>query len=978
MAIVTGDRYLDFLVKFIEKQAGPLLEGSIVLKLNPVGLQYVQTRLEQLQELEGLLAGAPVDYFRAYVSDLGDHRALEQLRRILRLLTSLKVVSVLPPPARDPTPLSLLPFGRLRMLELRGCDLSTSAARGLLELRHTLEKIICHNSTDALRHVFASRIVDIKDSSLWNKLSFVWCSSNGLVLMDESLQLLPVVETLDLSKNRFAKVDNLWKCTKLRHLDLGYNHLTTVASLCEVVCPIVKLVLRNNALTTLRGIENLKSLEGLDLSYNIISIFSELELLASLSSLQDLWLEGNPVCCARWYRAQVFSIFSHPEKLKLDGRGINTQESWKRQIILASRQRCPAGYGFYSPAKDASEEGSCNTKRRKFSRLASIEDDEQRSFYGSESVDQETLSCDSGNVRRDENPISDGEAEIMGLMNRVEFMKKERSILWLREFREWMDQTSEDIMDENKFTCSSFSKENYKKNERSQQHIGESSRYVSDSVQDSGDESSTNIVESDISFTDTSIGFQGREHFNSNGKATLEASLLHGIEETMPVLRIESVGLEEELPKVSSLKDAHLLPLAMGNSIRPNSLEVDGDNRTDPKDNTISLAATNEIMEIHSSFSYHRSPPHYQEDILHRRQNLEEEFLQLSAESYSLASSDSDTSCSDDDDSCKFCTSVTMSDSLLNRESENGGMDNGKDVLLFEESHFSGSHEDPHVREKTSSSPDSACANNIVIDPCVGIADENLCEDTVCLDTRRGKRKPRKRVVSLPDENFLACDVELLTKKLNSVLEFGEVAMDDRLSQRLFEENGLQKSPDIGMEDAKKSKGKNPPICAADSLLLETMSGCQIPETDEFIKTYFNENIADPRVSEMCLQFIRCGCMLHDGSISAEIEVAVLLSSERKLYILVIGVTHDGPGNITKVMGCHRLDDINAVVIGLGLQVLRVQMEKDVSYLFITRTIEISRELLCLLQVCDSIETSNECSLRRFRSNRLRTVSVGV
>lgn len=147
MAIVTGDRYLESLVKFVENNAELLIEGTLVLKLNPVGLRYVQSRLEALAELEALLTGAPVDYLRAYVSDLGDHRALEQLRRILRFLPSLKVVSVLLPPARDPTPLSLLPFSRLKVLELRGCDLSTSSARGLLELRHTLEKFICHNST---------------------------------------------------------------------------------------------------------------------------------------------------------------------------------------------------------------------------------------------------------------------------------------------------------------------------------------------------------------------------------------------------------------------------------------------------------------------------------------------------------------------------------------------------------------------------------------------------------------------------------------------------------------------------------------------------------------------------------------------------------------------------------------------------------------------------------------------------------------
>lgn len=83
----------------------------------------------------------------------------------------------------------------------------------------------------------------------------------------------------------------------------------------QVSCHIVKLVLRNNALTTFHGIENLKSLEGLDVSYNIISNFSELEFLGCLPSLRSLWLEGNPLCCARWYRAQVFSFFTHPEKV---------------------------------------------------------------------------------------------------------------------------------------------------------------------------------------------------------------------------------------------------------------------------------------------------------------------------------------------------------------------------------------------------------------------------------------------------------------------------------------------------------------------------------------------------------------------------------------------------------------------------------------------------------------------------------------
>lgn len=82
--------------------------------------------------------------------------------------------------------------------------------------------------------MFASRIVEIKDSPQWNRLSFVSCSCNRLVIMDESLQLLPAVETLDLSRNKFAKVDNLRKCVNLKHLDLGFNNLRSIAAFSEV------------------------------------------------------------------------------------------------------------------------------------------------------------------------------------------------------------------------------------------------------------------------------------------------------------------------------------------------------------------------------------------------------------------------------------------------------------------------------------------------------------------------------------------------------------------------------------------------------------------------------------------------------------------------------------------------------------------------------------------------------------------------
>jgi Leucine-rich repeat (LRR) protein len=91
-----------------------------------------------------------------------------------------------------------------------------------------------------LRHIFVERTVEIQDAQVWSRLATAACPCNGMVLMDESLQLLPAVEALDLSRNNLAKVANLQKCLRLKFLDLGFNHITSVASLNEVQVQIIK------------------------------------------------------------------------------------------------------------------------------------------------------------------------------------------------------------------------------------------------------------------------------------------------------------------------------------------------------------------------------------------------------------------------------------------------------------------------------------------------------------------------------------------------------------------------------------------------------------------------------------------------------------------------------------------------------------------------------------------------------------------
>lgn len=892
----------------------------MVLKLNPVGLHYVQSRLDSLSELESLLSGAPVDYLRAYVSDLGDHRALEHLRRILRLLTCLKVVSVLPWPARDPTRVGLEGFGRLKVLELRGCDLSTSAARGLLELRHTLEKLVCHNSTDALRHIFASRIAEIKDSPVWNRLSFVSCALNGLLLMDESLQLLPVVETLDLSRNKFAKVDNLRKCTRLKHLDLGFNQLRTVTSFTEVSCHLVKLVLRNNALTTLCGLENLKCLEGLDLSCNLISNLSELEILAGFPSLSCLWLEGNPICCARWYRSQVFSIFLYPDKLTLDGNKITTREFWRVHIITASRHKQPASFGFYFPAKgDRRLEGTMNTRRNRHSRLACIEGEEPGMHTNS---DEDSVACENESHSKGEDFISDEETEIINLVERIEKMKKERANLWLQEFKEWLIQDPKNCPStEISQTLDLNADKNNQKSDNRQSYIGESSLYVSN-AQGSGEESTANKYKSDGFLADHS--FVVNSH-NYHGR--INEILNFSVGDTYKSLE-PAVGCTDD--KQEQVKSHTEEDYTYG---RANNNQPD-------------------LISVPRGESKPRQPPQYQKDILHRHHNMVEENLQLSDESFSVvASSDSNTSCSEDDFS-EYGPSIPDSDlAIIEELSERssystirhseGKQYQRRNGVAQNGLHISDSNAEPTLSLIRFESHHNLCIQEYEYDAALSM---NRVDDW--LGKKNSNRKPPSRLVVLVEEIDRIVVNIIPELSLNGDRNFCINKIKDRQqkpSHRGRETNCKEITPSI---DGPRSF----PGSKATSL-----------DAEKFLEHYFNTKFADKGVGETCRKCITCFCIIQQTSGCKEGEVALLLSNDYKLYVMLIDRNYDGPGISSSLMGCHRIEDVKLVLVGLGLQFLRVYIGNGRTYVLITRSVHKARRLLSLLHCLDSEMRKHNC-----------------
>ncbi|TYG91965.1 hypothetical protein ES288_A12G305500v1 [Gossypium darwinii] len=720
----------------------------------------------------------------------------------------------------------------------------------------------------------------------------------------------------------------------------------------QVSCQVVKLVLRNNSLTTLRGIENLKSLEGLDVSYNIISNFLELEFLGGLPSLRSLWLEGNPLCCARWYRAQVFSYFSCPENLKLDDKAISTREYWKRKIIVASRQKRPSSFGFYSPAKGAEGEEGINKKRRKASRLALIENEQHSTYICS---DQDSLSCGNEMRSGEENIISEDEAEIVDLMQRVEQLKKERSILWLREFKDWMDHASENFADDDNFNVAMLhpGKENYKKGGKSKRHLSEGSRYVSDSVQASGDESSMNILESDNSFADTSGSVNANRYFDP----IFSSGITGGF--TLPGLR--TMDVKHEYQK-SYLHDEASSGSILAESSHRNIFALDESNRMVQNAVVSHLNTVGIMTESNSSSANPGSPPHYQKDLLHRRHNLVEEILQLSAESYSAASSDSDTSCSEDDYS---------EAGIPVQEYPNGSTEGHSPLHSFAHTYYEKGNNTSHGSQNGIGIIDSCTEQTLRINKIVSMnqslqpyskldTGSNYPEissfvnrEADWFEKRKSGRKPKRRVISLLEEN--SC--QQVPQESNGTLEVSRVDIEEIKGKRSL--NGSDHKKGFDKNQIKKAIS----IPQVDNAVRYSGAECSSQGKNDFIEDYFNKNVADLTVHEACRSYMRCNCMV-DQPFCGEREVALVLSSEEKLYVLLVGVTFDGSESILDLLGSHRVEDIREVLVGLSLQVVRVYVKGNVAYLFITRSIKKSSQLLYMLKASDSSTPNDKCSLR--------------
>ncbi|NXE46592.1 S11IP protein, partial [Casuarius casuarius] len=264
-----------------------VLDGRSTLRLPAPALQHLTRVFEQHLGSRNQGRG-----FVALPSHPADSAALLQaqfLFDVLQKTRSLKLV-------HDPncvlqSAVKIFPFKSLRHLEV------SMGGKTAFEPCCVLESLTCCKCISTLEEIISACGGDLSCALPWLELQTVNFSYNSITALDDSLQLLNVLRVLNLSHNKVQDCEHyLTTLTELEYLNLAYNFLSKVPNLGIFSrSKLVTLILRNNELDSINGVEQLVNLQHLDVAYNLLLEHAQLAPLSTLHCLKKLHLEGNPL-----------------------------------------------------------------------------------------------------------------------------------------------------------------------------------------------------------------------------------------------------------------------------------------------------------------------------------------------------------------------------------------------------------------------------------------------------------------------------------------------------------------------------------------------------------------------------------------------------------------------------------------------------------------------------------------------------------
>nr|XP_046174202.1 serine/threonine-protein kinase 11-interacting protein-like isoform X2 [Oncorhynchus gorbuscha] len=313
------------LATLLRNHGTSVLDGSSTLTLQADSLQHLGRLFEQY-----LLSRTHQHGFLALPSHPADTTSLLQLQflfDVLQKTVSLKLIN--PPGSRLQSVVKIFPFKSLKSLELK--RIPPHCLEDLRGVYSQLEVFACSKSLSSLEELLSLCGGDLSSALPWLELHTLNFSYNAIVCLDESLSLLNVLKSLDLSHNKIQEsADFLKPLSELEHLNLGFNNLQRAPTLgLSSRAKLLTLILRNNELETINGVEQLSSLQHLDLAYNLLLDHSQLAPLSMLHSLNMLNLKGNPLFFQKTHRTRTVCHLSPKAaylRLRLDSSPLSSSE----------------------------------------------------------------------------------------------------------------------------------------------------------------------------------------------------------------------------------------------------------------------------------------------------------------------------------------------------------------------------------------------------------------------------------------------------------------------------------------------------------------------------------------------------------------------------------------------------------------------------------------------------------------------------
>ncbi|NXS32674.1 S11IP protein, partial [Pomatostomus ruficeps] len=283
-----------------------VVDGSSTLTLLTSTLQHLTQVFEQHLGSRNQNRG-----FVALPSHPAETAAILQaqfLFDVLQKTHSLKLVHV--PNCVLQSAVKIFPFKSLRHLELR--SVPPHCLRGLRFIYSQLESLTCCKCISTLEEIISACGGDLSCALPWLELQTVNFSYNSITALDDSLQLLNALRVLDLSHNKIQDCEHyLTTPTELEYLNLAYNFLSKVPNLGIFSrSKLVTLILRNNELDNINGVEQLVNLQHLDVAYNLLLGHAQLAPLSTLHYLKKLHLEGNPIWFHQNHRSATLAHVS--------------------------------------------------------------------------------------------------------------------------------------------------------------------------------------------------------------------------------------------------------------------------------------------------------------------------------------------------------------------------------------------------------------------------------------------------------------------------------------------------------------------------------------------------------------------------------------------------------------------------------------------------------------------------------------------